>query len=402
MRALERVEVLEALAASTGASLESNRVIRVEAAGETFTTGHEVDFRMPGGSVERHTVFLDGKGTDRPGVLGLRSEDGEQLAAWIYPADPALPALAAAVYPHSAAILLGRLGLDAQDLGLEVLSYRPGKRAVIRTTTATRTLYLKVVRPRLVENLVSTHTQWLAAGIRVPSVIAWSPDGLIALDELPGTEASALIGSGLIDDSSGFLAELSDLRDRIATVPSTRDARASLASRLRWYGRRMTQLIPTDAKRVAGLTRGIQSMLDAAAGPSITVTIHGDFHLGQIFVDSPESSKIVGVLDIDTAGLGDPADDAAALWAHLITSAALFEHRGNAHASATARTLAASLRSTWDLSKTAPLDPAHRTRTVAIAATHLLGHALSGILSPAAALELAEALVKDEKALTAL
>ncbi|MCY7412559.1 MAG: aminoglycoside phosphotransferase family protein [Salinibacterium sp.] len=431
------MEVLAAVAASVGASLESSRVIRVEAAGETFTTGHEVGFRMPEGSLEHHTVFLDGKGLDRPGVLSMRSDDGEQLAAWIYPADPELPALSAAVHTHSAAILLGRFGLDADALSLQVLSYRPGKRAVIRLRTATRTLYFKVVRPRLVNALVATHAQWLAAGIRVPSVIAWSPDGLIALDELPGTEASALIESGILSKSSRFLDELTSLRNRIATIPSAGDARASLASRLRWYGRRLTQLVPTEPQRVTELTRGIQSMLDAAACTSTRATIHGDLHLGQLFVDSAESGRIVGVLDIDTAGLGDPADDAAALWAHLIASAALFDRggadkcgadrggagqggagrgsagragtdraspeRANANqAGANARVLAELFRSTWGDGSQAALDPARRQRTAAIAATHLIGHALSGIMSPAASLEAAEALVRDEKVLTSL
>ncbi|HYI23783.1 MAG TPA: phosphotransferase [Thermomicrobiales bacterium] len=46
------------------------------------------------------------------------------------------------------------------------------------------------------------------------------------------------------------------------------------------------------------------------------VLIHGDLAPYHILVD-PESSRLTGVIDFGTAGLGDPADDIGALLAHL-------------------------------------------------------------------------------------
>ncbi|MCJ0702551.1 aminoglycoside phosphotransferase family protein, partial [Frigoribacterium faeni] len=61
-------------------------------------------------------------------------------------------------------------------------------------------------------------------------------------------------------------------------------------------------------------------------GDPLTV-IHGDLHLEQLFVDPAEPWRVTGVLDIDTAGVGHPARDAAALVAHLVVTGQW--HRGN-------------------------------------------------------------------------
>lgn len=79
------------------------------------------------------------------------------------------------------------------------------------------------------------------------------------------------------------------------------------------------------------------------------------------------------MLDIDTSGWGDPADDVAALYAHLIATVV---HDGGSRATVRARrssVLADGWRRRWFRSaETGFADRAH-----AIAATQLLGHALS-------------------------
>lgn len=373
-----RAGVLDAIAAALGVRIVRSRLIRMEASGGGFVTGHEVELESADGARRTETLYIDsGDHADAP-VLRLQSDDGEDLSAWLYPNDPDLPTLPAAVFPDAAAVLLQHLGFDATGLELAVLAYRPCKRAVVRMTTATGALFLKVLRPAAAEPLHALHTAWLAAGIPVPRALTWSPEGLVALAPLGGVEAV-----GVIDDLDvAFIDALDDLVARIAHVPSTEPARASLATRVDWYERRVRILATEEASRVHDVAARIGEALRATGPVPSAVTVHGDLHLGQVFVDPASPTTIVGLLDIDTAGTGDPADDAAAMWAHLMVTA---HQRGVQGRSA--RRLADRMRERWPRAS----DPAFAARAGAIAAVHFLGHALAGALPASVALDLAEA-----------
>ena len=129
------------------------------------------------------------------------------------------------------------------------------------------------------------------------------------------------------------------------------------------------------------------------------MTVHGDLHLGQVFVDPLNPTEIVGVLDIDTAGLGDAADDAAALVAHLLVTAEHRDRQGERAFALTARSLAGRARMRW----ASEGDPGFAARAAAITATHLLGHALSGSVSVPTAVRLADSIfaaAENESSLT--
>lgn len=383
----DRRNAVLALTAAAGWDLLDDELIRMEARGSTFTTGHRIRVRE-GDAEATHVLFIDGGSPNRPGVVELTASDGERLCGWIYPRDPALPSLPAVVTPAEAGALLLRLGVDPGGSTVELLTYRPGKRAVVRVRSADQTLYVKVVRPSSVNALVAEHQRWREHELPAPPVVGWAPEGLIALGALPGVEAIHVVDA--IHDSDAFVEALALLCDRIALVPADRPARASLTTRLPWYLARLTSLVPHDGARVRELGARIRHRLESAPATP-PVTIHGDLHLGQVMVDAGSPATIVGVLDIDTAGSGDPADDLGALHAHLVVTAEL---RSAAPESAqNARALAdrwAALRR-FD---------AIRSRAAAISATHFLGHALSGSLPADRALELAELVMRDESALT--
>ena len=397
----DREGALEAVAESLGRTLVSSSQFHSEATGEGFTTGHEVELENPDGTREAHIVYVESRPTtkDRPGVLRLLDETtGESMAVWLYPGDPRLPALPAAVFPGAATVLLERLGLDATDLAIDVVAYRPGKRAVVRMTTVAGVLYLKVVRPEAAEKIRARHELWLGAGVPVPGVLASASDGIVALDALPGVEAINLVPE--IADGVAFLDALDRLVGRIATVPSETDARSSLIGRLDWYVRRLADLAPESSAALAATQARIGGLFSRGGIPP-RVTVHGDLHLAQIFVDPQRPTEIVGVLDIDTAGLGDPADDAAALVAHLLVTADHREKRDESQFADSARMLAESSRGRW----ARPGDTGFAARATAIAATHLLGHALSGSVSVETAVRLAAQLLdlhEHESALTTI
>ncbi|WP_166806339.1 phosphotransferase family protein [Cryobacterium serini] len=373
-------DILEAVAESLGMTLVGLHRFSIETTARGFTAGYTIELNSGTHDPESHTVYLESNPTtrDRPGVLAFRDEQtGESVAAWLYPNDPELPALAAAVYPDAASILLDRLGLHSSSLSVTVAAYRPGKRAVVRMIAPEFTVYLKVVRPAAAGPLHARHLLWGAAGVPVPRSRGWSADGFIALESVYGVEASQVVAQLPLGP---FLDELDRLTHEISLIESSDPARASLSERLPWYVQRVCSLLPAEAPRVTALGAAIERMR-AAATPAEPVTVHGDLHLGQIFLDpdslvsgfaSPNRPRISGVLDIDTAGLGDPADDAAALYAHLVVSALHHDDQASPAAAESCRALAAAARSRWSRH-----DDTFAYRARYIAATHLLGHVLS-------------------------
>jgi hypothetical protein len=123
----------------------------------------------------------------------------------------------------------------------------------------------------------------------------------------------------------------------------------------------------------------------------IGADLHQLDHVGQVFVDPQHPSRITGVLDIDTAGLGDPADDAAAFYAHLVVTAQHHRSRGDDDLAEKCLSLAGSARERWS----GRADDEFAVRARAIAATHLLGHILTAGGYGAVLLSAAEDLVEE-------
>ena len=77
------------------------------------------------------------------------------------------------------------------------------------------------------------------------------------------------------------------------------------------------RLLEAVAPELAPRIRALVDRLDSVtAGPQSAV--HGDFHSSQILV---HGKTVVGLVDVDTAGVGERADDLAGLLGHLATLA---------------------------------------------------------------------------------
>ena len=395
-------DVLEAVAASLESTLIDAHALQVEPTGNGFTHGYRVTLLGADGSSTDHTVFVETSPpvATRPGVLTLHNpSSGEKVDVWVYPADPSLPALRTAVYAEAAGVVLARLGLPVDGLRVSLAAYRPGKRAVVRVDTASTAYFLKVVRPPVAEPLQAKHTLWRDAGIPVPGVLGWSEEGLVALEALHGAEVISLLGR--IAHPSVLLDELERIVTAIAMVPSTVSARASLVRRIDWYEERLIEQMPEHDGLIERTASTIARRFRAGGAPPPSRTVHGDLHLAQLLADPQSPARVTGLLDIDTSGWGDPADDAAALYAHLIATVV---HDGGSRATVRARrcsVLADGWRRRWfAASEAGYVDRAH-----AIAATQLLGHALSrsaaGTAGAAELIERAHRVVNaDERPLT--
>lgn len=239
------------------------------------------------------------------------------VGVWRWPQDPALPALRWATSRLAAAARLAELGLATGPVDLRLRSYRPGRRAVVEVTTATGPLFFKVVRPAALPRLTGRHAL-LDGAVPAPPLLATTEDGVLVLRGLPGTPMRALVagdGRGLPDG-----AELDRLLD---ALPRTV---AGLAA----TGRRMTgdarARVPDHAVVLAAVAEELRprlerltAVLDASdRGEHPAAPVHGDFYESQLLIDA---GRVVGLLDVDTAGRGHRIDD----WAHLLAHLVLLE-----------------------------------------------------------------------------
>lgn len=301
---------------------------------------------------ETETIaYLDSSLQTVAAETGFAREDG--LRIWLHPADPHLPALAPVAYQGGAGALVERLGLGPlRSVGM--IAYRPGRRAILRVDTdAQDPVWVKVVRPSRVDRIVDAHRALLAGGLPVPDVLGWSPDGLLVLSHAVGEPATEVDW-----DAVALLDAVDALRARLAAAPLDQPARSSLSGRLNWYVTRLRAALATDP-RVDEIARAAERMLEATQPEPVTV--HGDLHLGQLFL-SGSAHTITGLVDVDTAGRGDAADDAAAFLAHAVTSAI-----GTEPSPAADRVwaLAVAAAQRWG-----------DERVTALTQVHLLGHAL--------------------------
>jgi hypothetical protein len=387
--------ILEAVAAGLSRTLLGYSESIAEPTDHGYLRGYQLELGSANSGTEKRLVFVEPAipTAYSPDILTVAVDGGRSVVAvWLYPSDPALPALRTVTDVASTAVVLDMLGIPGSPIAVDVVSYRPGRRAVVRVDSGTHRLFLKVVEPGKAESISERHELFRSSGLPVPRPLGWSNDGVVAMTGLPGVEAQSAVAR--MGDQGAFLDQLEFLCTLLEGVPSVNTARPSLFNRLDWYLERLNERLPDDSARIAEVGTAIAAKGAEGRGFEFTpVTIHGDLHLGQLFVDPAAPSEIAGMLDIDTAGVGDPADDAAAFYAHLIALADSIAGRDDVAAHEFFR-LAEAWRTRWPRNRNAGFD----ARARAIAATHLLGHALQPHADdPAAAsrrlLERAHALV---------
>ena len=242
---------------------------------------------------------------------------GVTVGVWRWPLDPALPALSWAASAAGVAARLEELGLAAGPVRLRLRSYRAGRRAVVEATTAAGPLFLKVVRPGAVARMVERHAV-LDGWAPSPRVLATTDDGVLVLPGLPGYPLRPIVagdGSGLPDPVE-LERVLDSLPRALADVRTagrrmTGDALARVGDHATVLGMVAEDLRP----RLAALTATLAAVDPGEQPP---VPVHGDFYESQLLVDH---GRVVGLLDIDTAGRGHRIDD----WANLLAHLALLE-----------------------------------------------------------------------------
>ena len=236
-----------------------------------------------------------------------------------YPEDPVLPGLRSAV---SAAAVAARLGVPEEGVTLDVRTYRPGRRAVVRVRVGERgrggagfERYLKVVP---LDELASL-TGRLAAldgHVPVPRVVAtWPEAGTIVLAALAGRTIREVLlaGDRAAVDALPDGGAIVDLLDRLPAPPTgpTVSVSSGPLGRAAGHAGLLAAVMPDERERLETLVGRIGG--PPSAGP--VVAIHGDLHEAQLLVDG---SRVVGILDVDGAGPGRRVHDLATLLGHLV------------------------------------------------------------------------------------
>ena len=241
--------------------------------------------------------------------------------------DSALPGLAEVGDPLRVAGRLEELlGEPVRCCVMTPVSYRPGSRCVIRGEVTLgsggRTLFVKVLAGGS-GDYVESHDS-LADGLAttepiVPPLVGCWPDlGAVVTDAAPGPSASTLLGdaSSPASDRLRLAASIGGLLARIHRTtpgPHVQARRHEVADELG----EVTSCLPAawHADPAAALSLGwVLDRLGAALpGGGTRAFSHGSFRAGQVVVDDGR----LAVLDLDSAGMADPARDLGNTMAYL-------------------------------------------------------------------------------------
>ncbi|MEX5234257.1 phosphotransferase [Kocuria arenosa] len=222
--------------------------------------------------------------------------------------DPRLPGLAAAV-----------------AAGGRVVVHRHRRRAVVGITDRFVKFLARARAPRVAERSDRLHGLGTAAGFAVPAVLARAEDR-VEFSVLPGRSLHELGAAGQADAYRAAWEEWARCWPALATaVPdaelpehAAEDEARTLA---RWAGHleAFPGLLEAPPGTAAALARRIGEELSALPAARRTrVVLHRDLHDKQLLFDGAR----LGLLDFDTAALGEPELDLANLSVHLELRAA--------------------------------------------------------------------------------
>jgi hypothetical protein len=327
--------------AAVMAELLSDKAIRIVAPAATAgsairsLTARQVLYR-PGSRVTvtyRATLeWSDGRQVDEL-IVAAADRDGlprgaetssagqEPVAVWRAPRDPLLPGMERALDPGFAMRLLTDAGVRARSARLMLRAYRPGRRAVVEVspvqpeqrklvfTRAAGTLraassqeepalYLKVLPPDRAPEVAAVHQRLLPHVPAPPCEIA-DASGILRLGLLRGASLGRCLRRGI--PRAPDPGELIELLERLDRAGLQGAPEAGSDASLRRYTRLLRALVPEEAERLERLRAALRG-----AQTQPTVTIHGDFHEGNILVGD---NGVSGLLDVDDAGPGERVED---------------------------------------------------------------------------------------------
>ncbi len=249
----------------------------------------------------------------------IQMERGKPARIFEYRQDPALPGLAAAGSPESAAGLLNKyvLSLPPRRVVVDTVRYRPGSRAVLRYKVGKVRFYGRAIRPPKVSLLAGAAELSERSGWTLPRLAGvWPEGGVVWLAEIPGQNLRKFIRQGNRPDPGPIFDGLERLW--AAPGPSGSGHAFNLHSAYRRAKRVLRQAVG-DESESRRLLRRITGTLDPFVDSWQPVTLaHNDLYDDQMVV-APDGK--LALVDFEETGPGDPLLDVGNFLAHLRWSA---------------------------------------------------------------------------------
>ncbi|MDX6738449.1 phosphotransferase [Actinocorallia sp. A-T 12471] len=319
-------QVWEAAVAASGGVFRDAVTTYLDVQPGGTTVAAEVDAVWPDRGRATETFAAS---TSRRARGALRMSDGvREIGVWRFPHDPALPGLARACDASRIRALLEGLGVDVSEARLSMHAYRPLRRAVIEVRTPSASIFVKALRPDRVEGVHLLHRA--ASGTRMPESLGWTDDGLLVLAGLGGRSLRDVLLEG---DPSGIdPAEFVEVLGELPAEFVARGTRPGWGEKARHYAEVVSAILPSAGPTAHAIAEAVSVPTDSPQVP-----VHGDFYETQLLITG---TSVTGLLDIDTAGAGDPYDDPACLLGHLAVLAQLRPDRAHVIEEFAARCLA--------------------------------------------------------------
>lgn len=280
--------------------------------GSEVTAIYTVSFDTPDGQTTEHLLATTAAVS---GEVATLTRQDITLRVWRHPADPRLPGLAPACDP---ATVLGWLGdaeprlREAAALHLELLAYRPLRRAVLRASADGEHFYLKVMRPGYDDRLAARQNLLAAVDLTVP-LLARPVPGVLISPSVPGWS----LAHRLVEWQRGRAplpqpGELLALLDRLPAGALDLPRRSSWSENVEFHAATARQQLPAETARIDALAARVAAVAGQGRhGP--VVPTHGDFYEANVFVED----DTLRFIDVDSVGPGLREDDLACCLAHL-------------------------------------------------------------------------------------
>lgn len=291
--------------------------------GSGVSVGYQVAYTTPTGAVRDYLVASTApQATDAPGVAVL--DDGaRQVRMWRRPFDPGLPGLRPASDPLVVGAWLREAGFDGAattDLSLEVLSYRPTRRAVLRAGWPGAAVFLKVLPVRKATGLAQRHRLLTEAGVAAPRLLSQPLEGvclLAAADGRPMSQALAVHDEqpNELPSPPALIEWLDSLPEAVTDLPG----RPSWSDRVGFHTAAAAAAVPERGAEIHDLGARIEKVLADLAEEAVVPT-HGDFYEANVFT---EGGQVREVIDVDSLGPGRRSDDLATMLGHVAVLPAL-------------------------------------------------------------------------------
>lgn len=286
--------------------------------GADVTASYLVTYRKdhPDGSGDEVTEHLYVTTADVQGAVSKLSYQDMALRVWRHPYDPRLPALVASCDPRTVTRWLADSGVAVprgERAYIDLIAYRPLRRAVVRATVGGSDFYLKVLRPHRFASL-SKRQAIVAAAQLTPPVLSEPTPGVIITTKARGMSLTQVLANSSRNPAvlppPGSLVRLLDRLPQSVMALRRRD---SWSERADFHGAAARAALPDQAGSIRVMVAEIQQILSLAP-LGYAVPTHGDFYEANIFVENGQATQMI---DLDALGPGHREDDLACVLAHM-------------------------------------------------------------------------------------